>query len=540
MAPTREELVECLGKHAHPKALNYGTAGFRADATLLEEAFVRCGIVAACRSHTHGGHAVGAMVTASHNPAQDNGLKLVEPDGSMLSTQWESIVTDFVNATVDPIQALATLVDVCQVVQDKCAVVVVGRDTRESSAALAALLIKGVQATGGKVINVGQVTTPQLHSAVCDVNRHGRCDVQDYYQKLSDALHRLLSTRDSQQPLVDNLIVDCANGIGASAMQCVQHLLPSVSLVNAPGDGPLNEKCGADHVQKRRSLPTVYGAQPPGRLWASLDGDADRLVMYQLQEDGKTITLADGDRFAVLVASFITKHLKAGQVCNLSVAVAQTAYSNGAATDFLNDVDGVQVVVTYTGVKHLEKAVKPYDIGIYWEPNGHGTVLFSPNALETLQAAYDRADVETYGAANKASLDALLAISRLANQAIGDGVADLLLIVGVLWCSGMTFDDWVQLYDERCSCNLAVVGVDKRKLRITDYDRRVEKPEMLRDAIRDITAKEGCRAFVRPSGTEDVIRVYAEAPARCQDTADNMARKIFNAVNEACGGIKQA
>ena len=31
----------------------------------------------------------GIVITASHNPVQDNGVKLVEPSGEMLSPSWE-------------------------------------------------------------------------------------------------------------------------------------------------------------------------------------------------------------------------------------------------------------------------------------------------------------------------------------------------------------------------------------------------------------------------------------------------------------------
>ena len=41
---------------------------------------------------------IGVMITASHNPAPDNGVKLVDPAGEMLENSWESIATKVANA----------------------------------------------------------------------------------------------------------------------------------------------------------------------------------------------------------------------------------------------------------------------------------------------------------------------------------------------------------------------------------------------------------------------------------------------------------
>lgn len=43
------------------------------------------------------------------------------------------------------------------------------------------------------------------------------------------------------------------------------------------------------------------------------------------------------------------------------------------------------------------------------------------------------------------------------------------------------------------------------------------------------------RSFVRPSGTEDIVRVYAEAST--QEGADNLAIAVGNAVYEQAGGV---
>ena len=67
------------------------------------------------------------------------------------------------------------------------------------------------------------------------------------------------------------------------------------------------------------------------------------------------------------------------------MGIVQTAYANGASTAFIRDTLGIQVAVTPTGVKYLHEEAVKFDIGIYFEANGHGTVLFSPSLLQRLQ-----------------------------------------------------------------------------------------------------------------------------------------------------------
>ena len=45
------------------------------------------------------------------------------------------------------------------------------------------------------------------------------------------------------------------------------------------------------------------------------------------------------------------------------------------------------MVCTSTGVKHLHHRAAMFDIGVYFEANGHGTVLFSAGAQERLSVA---------------------------------------------------------------------------------------------------------------------------------------------------------
>ena len=55
------------------------------------------GMLAVLRSQYKSGQAIGAMITASHNPGPDNGVKLVAPAGEMLEAEWEAVATGLAN-----------------------------------------------------------------------------------------------------------------------------------------------------------------------------------------------------------------------------------------------------------------------------------------------------------------------------------------------------------------------------------------------------------------------------------------------------------
>lgn len=53
-------------------------------------------------------------------------------------------------------------------------------------------------------------------------------------------------------------------------------------------------------------------------------------------------------------------------------------------------------VYAATGVKHLHEKAEHYDIGIYYEANGHGTVIFNKSFVNRIEALVEnRAVLET-------------------------------------------------------------------------------------------------------------------------------------------------
>lgn len=87
--------------------------------------------MAAIRSKSLLGKVVGLMITASHNPEQDNGVKLVDPKGEMLESSWEAVATRVANSeNFDLNEELVDIVKSLNIDWDQKANVFLGRDTR--------------------------------------------------------------------------------------------------------------------------------------------------------------------------------------------------------------------------------------------------------------------------------------------------------------------------------------------------------------------------------------------------------------------------
>lgn len=200
-----------------------------------------------------------------------------------------------------------------------------------------------------------------------------------------------------------------------------------------------------------------------------------------------------------------------------------------------------------------------------------------------------------------AAARSLLSLAQLINQAVGDALSNLLLVLLALRRRGWGLAQWAELYSDLPSRQSVHSVPDRTVIKTQDAERSVSSPSGLQSAITVAVARvpngqggwkgvggglgggrtrkrKGARAlhgaawaawpwcggprlwpprsapgiaawlirsppfppagagraFVRPSGTEDVVRVYAEAAT--QPAADALAGAVGKLVVQFCGG----
>ncbi|OGM42897.1 phosphoacetylglucosamine mutase [Aspergillus bombycis] len=540
----KKAITEAAAQYVKPegKVFQYGTAGFRMKADVLNTVVFAVGLLAGLRSKKLSGQWIGVMITASHNPAEDNGVKLVDPMGEMLEAEWETYATKLANAPLDKIaDVYEELIKEIDISMENPARVVFARDTRASGSRLAGVLNSALTATEVEFSDLKFMTTPQLHYVVRCKNtlgtqyEYGEPTEQGYYEKLAKAFKGVMRGLKVK----GSLTVDCANGVGGPKLRELLKYLPGpeeggidIKVINDDVINPdsLNFDCGADYVKTKQRAPPSSKAAALDRC-ASLDGDADRLVYYFVDESN-VFRLLDGDRIATLAAAFIGDLTKnAGIAQKLKIGIIQTAYANGASTDYIEKVLKLPSVCTNTGVKHLHHAALRYDVGVYFEANGHGTITFSENALKIIKST------EPQSPAQQRALECLQGLTDLINQAVGDAISDMLLVEAILAHKGWTPKEWLSTYTDLPSRLVRVEVADRSIFKAYDAERKLESPAGLQLKIESLQSRYNKgRSFARASGTEDAVRVYAEAASRSE--ADDLATRVANAVREA-GAAKE-
>lgn len=383
---------------------------------------------------------------------------------------------------------------------------------------------------------LGVLTTPQLHYMVRCHNTsggYGEATELGYYKKLSKAFLQLRALTTKEKP--KEIKLDGANGVGGGKVkELASHLKGELPLTvfNEGNIEKLNEKCGADYVKLNQCQPDGMNVAV-GDKCVTYDGDADR-VMYFFIDDEKKFRLLDGDRIATLIAGYLKEKIdQAAITLDKELGLVQTAYANGSSTKYAQEELKVPVAFAKTGVKYVHHRAEQFDIGVYFEANGHGTILFSMEAVSKIN---QMAKTTEAGSDQQKAATELVSMIDLINQAVGDAMSDMLVVETILNARGWDLPQWYSCYTDLFNRQLKVKVKDRTVVKTSETETEALEPEGLQDAINKAVVKysQG-RSFARPSGTEDVVRVYAESNSR--EAADALALEVAQLVYDYAGGV---
>ncbi len=347
----------------------------------------------------------GVMISASHNPMPDNGIKIFGPGGHKLD-----------DATEDRIEEL---------VQQ-------GPGTRPTGA------------------GIGRVVDPE--------------DAMERYLRHAG---KAATTR------LDDLkvVVDCSHGAASvAAPRAYRAAGANVIAIHAQPDGlNINDGVGSTHMQTLRSAVVSYGAD----LGLAHDGDADRCLA--VDSHGRVI---DGD--AIMVVLALAMH-EAGELA--SDTLVATVMSNLGLHLAMRSA-GIDVRTTGVGDRYVLEELRAGHYSIGGEQSGH---LVLP----------------AFGTTGDGIVTGLRLMSRMAQ----------------------TRRSLAELAEPMHTLPQVLINVE-----VTDKA-TVADAQSVRDAVAQVEEELGDtgRILLRPSGTEQVVRVMVEAAD--EDTARRLAVRVAESVS---------
>ncbi len=351
---------------------------------------------------------IGVMISASHNPYFDNGIKLFGPDGYKLSDEIETRI----EAMLDD----------------------------------------------------------DIEMALADSDGIGRAKrVDGVHDRYIEFAKRTLPRSMSLSGL--RIVVDCANGAAYKVAPTVLWELGAevISLNDEPDGYNINKECGSTHpVGLQRKVHEVRAD-----IGIALDGDADRMVI--VDENG---SIVDGDPIMAMVAESWTQ---SGRLAGGGIVA--TVMSNLGLERFLGDI-GLTLHRTKVGDRYVVEHMRAHGFNVGGEQSGH--IVLS--------------DFSTTGDGLVSALQVLACIKR-SNKPVSE--------------VAKKFEPVPQLLK-----NVRFSG-----------GKPLENP-VVKAAIESAEARLGKsgRLVIRPSGTEPLIRVMAEAddPA----LVETVVNDIIGAISE--------
>ncbi|GBG04575.1 phosphoglucosamine mutase [Lactobacillus rodentium] len=404
--------------------------------------------------------------------------------------------------------------------------VLVSRDTRISGQMLEYALIAGLLSVGIEVLELGVITTPGLSYLVRAQGADAGVQisashnpVQDNGIKFfgSDGLKLSDAKEEEIEALIDapedKLPRPSAEGLGtvtnyhegsAKYLQFIENTLPEdlsgikvvvdgangassalisrlfadlgvdfTTIATHPDGLNINDNVGATHTEKLQEEVVKQGAQ----LGLAFDGDADRCIA--VDENGNEV---DGDHIMYVIGSYLADH---GRLKKDTIVT--TVMSNLGFTKAL-EKKGLKNVRTQVGDRYVSEEMRANGYNLGGEQSGH------------------------------------VIISDYHNT--GDGMLTGLHLLNVMKETGKSLSELLVDFKEYPQTLINVPVKDKKTWK--DH-------QAILDAIDTVEKELGDdgRIFVRPSGTQDLLRVMTEAPT--QELADKYSKQVANIVKQEMG-----
>ena len=277
------------------------------------------------------GARAGIVISASHNPAEDNGIKVFGPDGYKLSDEFEDLVQSRV-------PALDQLVE-----------------TTREFARTGDLAGGSVERLGDVLMQFNEAPVPRDTRELGSIR--GGVDAEQRY------VDYLIQQWQGDSDLAGKLVlVECANGAASFiAPEVFLRLGASVGVINGSPDG-LNINESYEYLEPRRFRQQVLDAGAD--VGIALDGDADRVLL--LDENGQVI---DGD---VIMAILARDMLARDRLAHRTVVT--TNMSNLGLHESLDEI-GARVVETRVGDRYVLAEMLAHGYTLGGERSGHILIL---------------------------------------------------------------------------------------------------------------------------------------------------------------------
>lgn len=347
----------------------------------------------------------GVMISASHNPMPDNGIKIFGPGGHKLDDAAEDRIEELVAQG------------------------------------------PGLRPVGAEIGRIVDAT---------------------------DALERYLQHVRAAAPVrLDGLtvVVDCAHGAASEAAPRAYHAAGArVIAINAEPNGlNINEGCGSTHLEQVQAAVIAHGAD----LGLAHDGDADRCLA--VDASGQVV---DGDAIMVVLAMAMQE---SGELA--SNTLVATVMSNLGLHLAMRE-SGITVRTTGVGDRYVLEELRAGEYSLGGEQSGH---IVMPSLATT-----------------------------------GDGIATGLRLMSRM---AQTRSSLAGLAAPMQTLPQVLINVE-----VTDKATVAEAPAV-QSAVREAEAELGDtgRILLRPSGTEQMVRVMVEAAD--EDTARQLAIRVAESVS---------